>query len=215
MKLGLYWQTIFEDGSGKAYRNIKDGLWGFYLHTKDKNKLFNGFVYEFINTTDQSGPSQEEFWELEGVRYSYPIPGSEYHIGGGNDNYFNNSIYQFGWTYKDMTIGTPFMSSPAILAGGVPNDYIRNNKVTGHHFGIEGNVKDIFYKIFYTYYLNFGTNFSPISPNKSQHSILLETYISNKLPWGIDASLKGGIDIGTMYGNNLGIQVSLIKRGSF
>ena len=28
---GLYWQTIFEDGSGKAYRNIKDGLFGLYF----------------------------------------------------------------------------------------------------------------------------------------------------------------------------------------
>lgn len=213
-KMGLYWQTIFEDGSGEAYRNIKDGLWGFYLHTKDKNKLVNGFVYEFINTTDQSGPSHDEFWELDGVRYDYPISGGEYHIGGGNDDYFNNGIYQFGWSYKNMTIGTPLISSPAILHGD-KYDYIRNNKVTGHHLGFEGIMKGIAYKVFYTYYINSGTNFYPISPNKPQHSILLETYISNKLPWGIDASLKGGIDIGTMYGNNLGVQISLIKRGSF
>lgn len=215
VKMGLYWQTIFEDGSGKAYRNIKDGLWGFYLHTKDKNKLISGFVYEFINTTDQSGPAHE-VWTLDGVEYTYPIPGGVYSQPGGNDNYFNNGIYHFGWTYKDMTIGTPFITSPIIpIEGKAYSEYIRNNKVTGHHFGIEGIIKDISYKVFYTYYLNFGTNSSPFNPNRPQNSILLQTYISNKLPWGLDLGLKGGIDIGSMYGNNLGIQFSLIKKGSF
>lgn len=214
VRMGLYWQTIFEDGSGKAYRNIKDGLWGFYLHTKDKNRLINGFVYEFINTTDQSGLSHNEYWELDGVRYSYPIPGSEYHIGGGNDDYFNNEIYLFGWTYKNMTIGTPFITSPIIPIGG-QGEYLRNNKVKGHHLGFEGIYKEISYKILYTYYINFGTNSSPFNPNKSQNSILLQTYLCNKLPWGIDISIKAGIDIGSMYGNNLGMQISLIKKGSF
>jgi hypothetical protein len=213
VRMGLYWQTIFEDGSGKAYRNIRDGLWGFYLHTKDKKKLINGFVYEFINTTDQSGPTRA-VWVLDGVEYTYPIEGGVIHEFGGNDDYFNNGIYKFGWTYKNMTLGTPLITSPIIPIEGV-GDYIRNNKVTGHHFGIEGIYKDISYKIFYTYYLNFGTNSYPFNPHKPQSSILLQTYIRNKLPWGLDLSLKGGIDIGSMYGNNLGIQFSLIKKGSF
>ena len=213
VKVSLYWQTIFEDGSGKAYRNIKDGLWGISIHTKDKNKIVNGFVYEFINTTDQSGPSHD-VWILDGVQYTYPIPGGVYYQAGGDDDYFNNLIYEFGWTYKDMTIGTPFITSPAIPVEG-EGEYMRNNKVTGHHIGFEGIYKYITYKVFYTYYLNFGTNSSPFNPTKSQHSILLQTYISNKLPWGLDLSAKAGIDIGSMYGNNLGIQISLIKKGSF
>ena len=213
VKLGLYWQTIFEDGSGKAYRNIKDGLWGFYLHTKEKNKFINGFVYEFINTTDQSGPVHD-IWTLDGVEYTYPIPGGVYSQLAGNDDYFNNMIYQFGWTYKNMTIGTPFITSPIFQIGG-EGEYMRNNKVTGHHFGFEGALLDISYKIFYTYYLNFGINSSHFSPNKPQHSILIQTYISNKLPWSLDLSLKAGLDVGKMYGNNLGIQISLIKKGSF
>ena len=212
-KMGLYWQTIFEDGSGKAYRNIRDGLLGFYIHSKEKNKFINGFVYEFINTTDQSGPAQE-VWILDGVEYTYPIPGGEHYDLGGNDNYFNNGIYQFGWTYKNMTLGTPFITSPIIPVEG-SGEHIRNNKVTGHHFGFEGIIKDISYKIFYSYYLNYGTNLAPINPYRHQQSILLQTYVSNKLPWNLDISVKAGIDIGSMYGNNLGIQFSLIKKGSF
>ncbi len=213
VNLGLYWQTIFEDGSGKAYRNIRDGLWGFYMHTTDKKKLVNGFVYEFINTTDQSGP-YNEYWVLDGITYLYPIPGGEPHETGGNDNYFNNGIYHFGWTYKNMTLGTPFITSPVIPIDGY-SEYVRNNKVTGHHFGFEGMIKNISYKIFYSYYLNFGTNSVPFIPNRHQHSILLQTCISNKLPWGIGLSVKTGVDIGNMYGNNLGMQFSLVKKGSF
>jgi hypothetical protein len=211
--MSLYWQNIFEDGSGKAYRNIKDGLWGFSIHTKEKNRPINGFVYEFINTTDQSG-TYNDYWLLNGKRYLNSDSGGVHHEAGGNDNYFNNGIYQFGWTYQDMTIGTPLITSPAIMHGNA-SDYIRNNKVTGHHFGIEGIYKKFAYKVFYTYYRNFGTNAYPISPNKPQHSILIQTNISNKLPWGIDLGLKGGLDIGKMYGNNIGIEVSLIKRGPF
>ena len=212
-KIGLYWQTIFEDGSGKAYRNIKDGLWGFYLHTKDKNKLVNGIVFEFLNTTDQSG-TYNGYWLLNGVKYSYNIPGSEFHEAGGNDDYFNNGIYQFGWSYKGMTLGTPLITSPSLLHGD-QSDYIRNNKVTSYHLGIEGTAKDIAYQIFYTYYLNFGTNFYPINSNKHQHSILLQTYFKNQLPLGIDLSIKIGLDIGSMYGNNIGMQFSLVKKSPF
>lgn len=35
-KVSLYWQNIFEDGSGQAYRNIKDGLFGISIRSKEK-----------------------------------------------------------------------------------------------------------------------------------------------------------------------------------
>ncbi|NJO88213.1 MAG: capsule assembly Wzi family protein [Chloroflexia bacterium] len=47
LKVSLYWQNIFEDGSGKAYRNIKDGLFGISIRSKEKDKIISGFVYEF------------------------------------------------------------------------------------------------------------------------------------------------------------------------
>jgi len=213
IQMGVYWQTIFEDSCGIALKNIKDGLWGFSIHSKDRNKLINGFVYEFINTTDQSGP-YSEYWLLNGQKYNYPVEGGEHIKEGENDDYFNNGIYQAGWTYQKMTIGTPFITSPVITTGN-ESSYIRNNKVTGHHFGIEGKYSHLSYKVYYSYYLNFGSNRDPIRPNQSQNSVLLQAYISDIMPWGIDICLKGGIDIGKMYGNNTGIQISLIKTGSF
>jgi hypothetical protein len=96
VKIGVYWQTIFEDSSGKAFQNIKDGLWGIYIHTKSKDRIINGFLYEFINTKDQSGQYME-YWLLDGIKYRNKIPGGVYHYAGGNDDYFNNNgIYRFG-----------------------------------------------------------------------------------------------------------------------
>ena len=217
-KTGIYWQTIFEDGSGKAYRNISDGLWGFYIHSLDKRKPINGFVYEFIKTTNQSGP-YNDYWLLNGVRYLYPIAGGEHHEAGGNDNYFNHGIYRAGWTYNNMTIGTPLITSPLINHGD-QSDYITNNKIIAHHFAFEGGYNRFYYKLFYTYSLNFGTNsyylingIYPVSDAKYQHSLMIQANLSRTLPWGLDLKVTLGIDKGKMFGDNAGIMVSLIKTG--
>ena len=202
-KTGIYWQTIFEDGSGKAYRNISDGLWGIYLRSSDKHNLITGLVYEFIKTTNQSGP-----YNLN------PTDPSDTHEYGGNDNYFNHWVYQAGWTYDNMTIGTPLITSPAVLHGD-PVEYIRNNKVIAHHFAFEGVYNHLVYKLFYTYSLNYGTNYYPFSAFKSQHSVMLHTNLVNTLPWGIDLNVTLGMDKGKMYGNNVGIMISLVKSGNF
>ena len=114
VRTSVYWQTIFEDSSGREFRNIKDGLWGISIRSKDKNRLINGLVYEFLNTTDQSGPN-DSYWILDGIKYFYPVPGGKYHWPVGNDNYFNNGIYRFGWTFRDMVLGTPLITSPSVL----------------------------------------------------------------------------------------------------
>jgi hypothetical protein len=215
VKTGIYWQTIFEDSSGKEFRNIKDGLWGIYFHTKDKNRLINGLVYEFVNTTDQSG-NNDSYWILNGIKYFYPVPGGKYHWPIGNDDYFNNGIYRFGWTFNNMVIGTPLITSPAVLRiTESGNEYIWNNKVICHHFGLEGKYRNLLYKLFASYYLNYGTNSSPLEPAIPQYSFLLQAQIVDKLPWGIIASLAVGVDHGELYGNNAGFRISLLKKGSF
>ena len=215
VKIGVYWQTIYEDSSGKEFRNIKDGLWGIYIHTKDKNRLINGLVYEFINTTDQSG-NNDSYWILDGIRYFYPVFGGVYHWPIGNDDYFNHGVYRFGWTYHDLVIGTPLITSPAVLkVTGNESEYIPNNKVICHHIGLEGKYRNLLYKLFATYYLNYGTNSYPFEPVIPQYSFLLQAQIVDKLPWGISASLALGIDHGELYGNNAGFRLSLSKKGNF
>ena len=41
------------------------------------------------------------------------------------DNYFNNGVYPFGWTYKGRVIGLPFFTYDS------DENYIMNNKFIG------------------------------------------------------------------------------------
>jgi len=46
--INLYYQSIFEDRSGRELANFPDGVWGIYFKNQDK-KLFQSFLYEFIH----------------------------------------------------------------------------------------------------------------------------------------------------------------------
>ncbi len=213
LKTGIYWQTIFEDRSGWYWGNRNDGLWGIYLHLKEENHLINGLVYEFINTTDQSG-THVAYWLLNGVRYYTPVNGGAIHVSGGNDDYFNHYYYRYGWTYHDMTIGTPFITSPAISNNNESeSEYIPNNKITGHHMGFEGEYRNIHYIWFFTYYVNYGTNAYPFDVPLSQFSMLIQAQFRDILPWDMIAGFSFGYDRGKMYGNNTGLKISLSRSG--
>ncbi|NJO88212.1 MAG: hypothetical protein HC831_04000 [Chloroflexia bacterium] len=130
---------------------------------------------------------------------------------GGNDNYFNNGIYIKGWTYNEMLLGNPLITSPVILQGN-RYDYIRNNKIIAHHLGIEGNIQQVQYKLLYTYSLNYGTNEFQISPVKAHHTTLITIKIPDKFPWNLSLSCSLGADFGNLYGKNLGAMVSIRKQ---
>jgi hypothetical protein len=102
----VYHQHLFEDGSGARFENFGDGVWGVFWELPE-NSAVRGLVYEFVRTTDQSGPP--------------PPP--------GDDNYFNHYIYESGWTYNSRTIGVPFL----IATEEIPA--FNNNRVTAHHLG--------------------------------------------------------------------------------
>ncbi len=191
--VSTYWQTIFEDNSGMVWRNIRDGLWGISLKQKDKTWPVHGICYEFVNTTDQSGPSHND-------------PENEDIILGGNDNYFNNYIYNSGWTYFKYSIGTPLITSPLYNEGG--KIQVMNNKITAHHFGLQGGMKQFAYTIWITHSINHGRNGSPYEPFKTQTSILghLDYRLKNDdktrffLDIGIDRGELLGKQVGTMIG---------------
>ena len=196
--LQLYWQTIFEDGSGKRWRNIEDGLWGLvYKNRKKNNKpLVESALYEYLHTTDQSG----EHHEIDGK------------ILGGNDNYFNNYLYLSGWTAKNYTIGTPMITSPII--NDEENIQVLNNKVIAHHLGIKGWLMDnLYYRALMTYSINYGTNKNSFEPAKKEYSVLTE--VNYQLPeqpaWQF--KMKVAADFGDMYGKNFGVFLGVVKKG--
>lgn len=140
-KVSAYWQVINEDGPtrfiGRGMNN-RDGLWGISA-TQTRWPYISGLTYEFINTTDQSGP----FHDKDGFVY------------GGNDSYYTNGIYRQGWSYYGQIIGSPLLS-------------LTNTRVMAHHVGIRGDIFGFRYRALCTYVNNYGTYLQPeLSHNTS------------------------------------------------
>ncbi len=153
-----YTQVVFEDA--KSFRVLnRDRLLGFSWQMKEK-KLISGFTYEFLTTKYQSGPGIPDAQPWDNGNYGYAY--------GGRDNYYNNYLYESGWTYKGAIIGTPLFTSDA-QADKYFGDYqenerngfkfaIVNNRIIAHHLGLEGYLFEKWsYRILATYTKNWGT----------------------------------------------------------
>ena len=68
-----YHLHLFEDGSGTAFKNFPDGIWGLTYAPKDKN--LQRILYEYVHTIDQSAGEGRS----------------------AGDNYFSNKGYRSGW----------------------------------------------------------------------------------------------------------------------
>ena len=195
--VSLYWQNIFEDGPIKPFwntMNLTDGIWGISVRQK-RFPFISGFLYEFINTTDQSGP----FHDKDGL------------VFGGNDDYFNNSIYLNGWTYYARTLGTPFITSPVYNENG--SVILLNNRVRAHYIAIQGDIYGFRYRTQVSHAENYG-RYSDESYGQTRNTaILLE--VKKQIPeaWNLDFSLSLGADLGTQFGNSFGVMFSVAKRG--
>ncbi len=196
-KIGAYWQNLLEDGPIRLIgfdMNTPDGLWGISIHNT-RFPFINGILYEYLNTTDQSGP----FAGIDGLDY------------GGVDNYFTNGSYPSGWSYYSRTIGTPFISSPLYTKNADLSTL--NNRVQVHHIGIEGDISGYHYRFLSSFSKNYG-NYFPSFPAMIQNtSMLLEVH---KLFTGlsnIELGCSMGADFGKLYGNSVGIQFSIRKTG--
>ena len=106
----LYYQHFFEDTSGLRFANKWDGLWGLELinYIPKTNILF-----EYLDTTNQF------------INPPYVA-----------ESYYNHGEYRGGWSYKNYTIGNPFLN------------HVGPNPLNVIHMGINGPVSnDYFYQI--------------------------------------------------------------------
>ena len=146
--LKLYFQHPFEDKSG-AYqyffdelkaRKIPvksfDGLFGIEL-TSNNSGIVRKFLYEYINTMEQSG--------------SQPPSDSTY----GWDGYYNHYIYYSGWTNLGRGIANPLFTVGKVIKYG---DNVINNRIKAHHLGLQLKFSNHFSnKLLFTYSKNYGT----------------------------------------------------------
>ena len=195
-KINAYWQNYNEDGPMRIFwgaMNREDGLFGLSIKNR-KSKILQGFLYEFFSSTDQSGP----YHDKDGM------------IFGGSDNYFSNDYGS--WSYYGRTIGIPFISSTLYTVEGNEKKIRGNNSlVKAHHFGVEGNLQFIDYRLMGTYTENYGTPKTLFPARRRNASVLCELNRN----WGNDfvTSLSLGADYGSMYGKNYGAMITLKKSG--
>lgn len=202
----LYYNHMFEDGSGQRFKNFPDGLYGLFLTRKNGQKWFKSFLYELYYTKSQSGSSHED-----------PITGA---VVGGNDNYFNNGIYQSGWTFYGNVIGSPFFTPMEQNENGItPGIY--NSRFVAHHMGICGELPlAIQYKLLMSYSENYGMHHRPFLNeqgeriSKPQFSLGLEL-IAPDMNLPFNAALNIGFDKGDLLKNNFGVMLKIFKTGIF
>ena len=139
-QLTQYWQFLWEDGSGLAVKNWRDGMMGISIKKKDKASWFQGLNVEIIRTNDQNATKCCQ----NGLPYLEP------------DAFFNNSGYRSGWSYRNVVIG-----SPVFLLEKPNNPFGTtriNNMINAVNLGVEGAFlqSKVTYTFNYVYFKNQG-----------------------------------------------------------
>ena len=179
-KVSAYWQTIQEDGPIRFIgwgMNNKDGLWGVSA-TQNIWPFIEGVTYEFLNTTDQSGP----FHDRDGCVY------------GGMDSYYQNTIYRQGWTYFGRIMGSPLMS-------------LTNSRVMAHHIGIRGDIYGFRYRVLCTYADNYGNYITPVRSRNTAVLMEVKKHVPQAwgLDFGIALAGDFGDQYGNQFGGMITI----------
>lgn len=197
--LHAYWQHFFEDKSGMELANLRDGLWGIEAELKGF-RWVRKIVAEYFDTRYQSGP----FHFLEGR----DRPGR----GGGADNYYNNGEYTTGVSYFGRALGSPLITSPAYNTDGYVG--FRNNRVTTYHVGLEGTLSEyVDYRALFSVMNSWGTTMAPFLNNKPGISAAVDVIYRHPDLCGWEFKSSVAVDGRSLYGNNVGFGLSVLKRG--
>ncbi len=218
--LAFYHQEPFEDKLGITRDYFYDQLSGLSWQ-RGKDKFIQEVLYEFVYTEHQGGPGIPDPPEDSDPTDLSPNYGYRY---GGRDDYYNNFLYQSGWTFHGRSIGTPLFISDqrAELIGlNVPNygEGFVSNRINTHHLAVLGNYRKTAFKFFATYSRHLGTyaalnggryEWGSIEPDfnekeyffyepKHQSNFLLEATRPLLPNRQLQASLSFAFDFGNLY----------------
>lgn len=200
----FYWSHPFEDRSGRELMNYPDGLYGFFMDFKKPKALISHVLAEVTYTKHASG---------DDPHYSDEFG---FHAASGMDNYFNNGVYQSGWTYFGNTIGSPYFTTKPVNEDGITQGIIDgDNRFLAFNIGIKGMLKNTFYKAIIsstTYYGWFGSEYVD---KPTQISGLLEATIPKLTNLPLEITIGAAFDTGTYRPVNFGGFLKLTKRGIF
>jgi hypothetical protein len=192
LKMKIYRQSIFEDGSLFYLNNITDGLTGLAFSGSNHFNL----VLEYLDTRSQGGSI-----------YYGNIPELR-----GRDNYFNNGIYKDAWTYKGNTIGTPLLNPYSenpdtfLPIKKTNKNYIYNNRVQAFNAKANYLIKEVSLITQFVYSKNLGHFVLPI--NKNSVSLMQTARFRCK---GLSFAPRLAVDLGDYYPASLGVDLSVTR----
>ena len=221
--LGVYADHFFEDhssmfhldydgyGEGEEWNSksksryfmydFKDWMLGAELRLKE-NAWLHTIVVEYLYTKYQGGPIYHDHAKDNPIHIS------------GRDNFYNHSS-QTGWQHWGMVIGNPLYRSPLYNDDGTIR--VLNNRFVAWHGGISGDMaRGLHYRLLATWQRGYGTYDDLFRDPEENVSMLAEACYqfaptSPLAGW----SVKGAVafDHGGIYGNNRGIQLTIVKSG--
>ncbi|SCW63098.1 capsule assembly Wzi family protein [Mucilaginibacter sp. NFR10] len=143
--VSIYRQNFYDIGALRSLANVTDGLNGItFVNNKPNSDHFywKKFLFEFLYTANQAGKADSKKTK------------------SGAENYYNNYEYEEGWSYNEVGLGTPFITTVNDVRDsqiGNNKQFFVNNRVLALHTGVQFYAFNWLYTGKFSYSENMGT----------------------------------------------------------
>lgn len=175
---------------------LKDNMYGIEVELK-KISWLRHIVGEYLYTKYQSGPIYHDHGTLV-----------SYHIGG-DDDYMNHGFYG-SWQHWGQVMGNPLYRSPLYNKDGKIR--VESNRFWALHFGCDGNLsRCLDYRLLISAQKSWGSYKDPFVPIRKALNVMAEFNYQLKRGYAVGCAV--GLDRGSVFGDNFGLQIRFSKSG--
>lgn len=198
-KARAYAQHVYDDHSQLFIQyGWKDMLWGLEAELP-KNPVVSNIVYEYLSTTDQTGPIYHDYTHNVKDQIS------------AADDYYNHGLYA-AWQHAG------FGNCNGLLISPVYNkDHritFRHNRIRAHHLGLMGQpLSELGYRFLFSYEKSWGTYNDPLVNPLEGWTLLAEASYKPRFLKGWGARLGYGHNGGKLFRNSNGLQFTITWDG--
>jgi hypothetical protein len=192
----LYRQFYIETSGARQLRNVWDGLWGVNLFRASESGIVDRVLYEHLRFVRQNA-----VWGAEGRR------GRK-----GRVKYYNNFVYESGWTHEGRVLGSPLALTKQDAPGFVSNENalpVINNIIVANHLGVAGAIGGGWrYRSLLTYSRNHGMLNNP-QPRTDQFSGFFQASGPVLGQPSLQVTVSLSADLGGVFADRFGGRVGL------
>lgn len=213
LRIFLYRQSFYDDGSLFYLNNLNDGLNGLTIINKSqgvsKKLKFLKLTIEYFNSSSQGGPIAHFQTVNPYIR--------------GWDDYYNHGQFLDGWANKRNSLGSPFIVPQTTVltilpsyinnvSGDIPFSYFsNNNRVKAFHAYVLFVLgRENYLGLRSSFSSNLGTYRHPFTNSVHQFSEVLEYRKKMKKSMFLSTSFE--FDSRGVFKKNAGIQINIMRR---